>query len=28
MAIPDRPGLGVNLMDKEIARFLWAECAV
>ncbi len=26
MPIPDLPGLGVNLVEKEIAPFLWAEC--
>ena len=25
--IPDRPGLGVNLVEDRIRPFLWAECA-
>jgi galactonate dehydratase len=28
MAIPDRPGLGVELNQKTVDPFLWAECKV
>jgi L-alanine-DL-glutamate epimerase-like enolase superfamily enzyme len=26
LAIPDRPGFGVELDRKRMAPFLWAEC--
>lgn len=28
LPIPDRPGLGINLVDDRVRPFLWAECAV
>ncbi len=26
LAIPDRPGLGVALVEERVRPFLWAEC--
>jgi galactonate dehydratase len=26
LPIPDRPGLGVELVDERVAPFLWAVC--
>jgi galactonate dehydratase len=28
LAIPDRPGLGISLVEKEVRPFLWAECSL
>jgi galactonate dehydratase len=28
LPIPDRPGLGINLVEDRVRPFLWAECAV
>jgi galactonate dehydratase len=28
MPIPDRPGLGVNLVSERVRPFLWAECSI
>jgi galactonate dehydratase len=25
--IPDRPGLGISLVEEQVRPFLWAECA-
>jgi galactonate dehydratase len=26
LVIPDRPGLGVELVEERVRPFLWAEC--
>jgi galactonate dehydratase len=28
IAIPDRPGLGVELVEERVRPFLWAECGL
>lgn len=28
VAIPDRPGLGVALVEERVRPFLWAECSL